>query len=174
MGVIQNFMTSRHTKILKNDFFGSSRPRTETKIAPFDSPWKLHHIDTFLGLNNQLQNLTSLDLTLTWPRPEIHPEVVHITYWVCLLNSMSKMTHKTCVAHALFYILFLVTWPDLTWPWPWPLNDIVCNEYCLGSLRTRFGQSVSVHSSATTVQGRYCRNLHFVPLTWPWPDLWPT
>ena len=65
---------------------------------------------------------------------------------------------RTC---PLLYFVF----GDLTWPWP--LHDIVCNASCLGSLRTRFGLSVSVHSSATTMQGRYCRNLHYVPL----PDL---
>ena len=94
--------------------FGSSRPSTKIKLPRLNSPSKTesdrHH---FLSPSPKFV-LSWPDLT--WPQPQIHPNVIQIISWVLPLHSMSKMTHKTCVTHSPFSSYFVMTFGDLTWP----------------------------------------------------------
>ena len=77
---------------------------------------KLNQIDYFLSLNNQPQNLTSIDLTLTWSLLKFDRTMAWITILVCTLQSMSKTTHKACVTRILCntWSYNVICWPDLT------------------------------------------------------------
>ena len=96
--------------------FGSCRPSTKIKIPPLNSPLKTKSDKNKFCLKRPTSKFDLVWPDLTWPQPEIHPNVIKIIQWVSPLHSMGKITHKTCVAHSPFSSYFVMTFGDLTWP----------------------------------------------------------
>ena len=139
--------------------FGRSKQLTKMKMVSLNSHWKTESLDSnFSRLNNQLQNLTWFDLTLTWSRPKNY--LNQLTKWVPLLNFMGNMTHKTCVA-SRNYPVQQMTFGDLTWSWPWPLHSVLSTAPRLTNLWTRSGwiRVAPISAAPVGLGSQQCGNL---------------